>query len=221
MSMVAMSKPSGTAFAEEFAIVSTLLKEHAEFIYRTAYGVTGSHQDAEDVLQTIFLRLVRRELPPGLRKNPQACLYRAGVNLSLHTLGSRWRNIRIEGSQLIECSPPPGNSPDGSDDELHRQLYEAVAQWEPASAQILILRYVHNKRDGEIARMLGISRCTVTLSRLRSRLRLKKVLRAGFDRLLGRFGTPSPERTEVATCRVGERLRSRVDHVMRNLRRTR
>ncbi len=37
-----------------------LFHEHNALIFRTAYRVTGSAEDAEDVLQTVFLRLARR-----------------------------------------------------------------------------------------------------------------------------------------------------------------
>jgi DNA-directed RNA polymerase specialized sigma24 family protein len=40
-----------------------IFKDHARLVYRTAYGVTGGHEDAEDVLQTIFLGLIRRPVP--------------------------------------------------------------------------------------------------------------------------------------------------------------
>jgi RNA polymerase sigma-70 factor (ECF subfamily) len=50
---------------EEF---EQIFREHSLFVYRTAYAVTGNAEDAEDVLQTIFLRLVRRELPPNLKE---------------------------------------------------------------------------------------------------------------------------------------------------------
>src|SRR5262245_40536379 len=70
-----------------------LFREHSHFIYRTAYSVTGSSQDAEDVLQALFLGLLQRGLPPGLKENPKAYLYRAAVNLSLNTLRTRRRNV--------------------------------------------------------------------------------------------------------------------------------
>ena len=47
--------------------------------------------DADDILQTIFLRLLRRECPPDLGRNPKSYLYRAAVNLSLDTLKARRR----------------------------------------------------------------------------------------------------------------------------------
>ena len=74
MSIATATAPSGTAVTQEF---EDLFNEHAQLVYRTAYGVTGRHEDAEDVLQTIFLRLMRRDLPPDLVRNPKGYLYRA------------------------------------------------------------------------------------------------------------------------------------------------
>ena len=45
-----------------------LFRDHYQLVYRTAYSVTGTHQDAEDVLQTIFLRLLRRQTHPDLNE---------------------------------------------------------------------------------------------------------------------------------------------------------
>ena len=59
-----------------------------------------------------------------------------------------------------------------------RRLYEAIAELEPDAAELLLLRYMHNKSDAEIARMMGKSRGTVALKLFRSRARLRKLLRA-------------------------------------------
>src|SRR4030095_9595854 len=53
----------------------TIFKAHAQLMYRTAYGVLGTHHDAEDVVQTIFLKLLRQEIPPALERNPEGDLY--------------------------------------------------------------------------------------------------------------------------------------------------
>lgn len=171
MSIVATSQQNGTALTQDLA---DIFNEHAKLVYRTAYGVTGRHEDAEDVLQTIFLRLVRRQFLPDLTKNPKAYLYRAAVNLSLDTIQSRSRLVLVEDVnhfEIVSTEKP------GVDDELHRRLYEAIAQLKPESAHILILRYIHDFSDAEIARTLGVSRGTIALRLFRSRARLKKLLR--------------------------------------------
>jgi RNA polymerase sigma-70 factor (ECF subfamily) len=150
-----------------------LFQEHASFIYRTAYGVTGRHEDAEDVLQTLFLRLLRSDLSAAA-KNPKAYLYRAAVNLSLNVVRVRRRQVEVDVADLPDVAAPVSNSLD--DDEHHRYLYQAIAELKPEAAEILILRYVHDKSDAEIARMLGVSRGTIALRLFRSRARLKTLL---------------------------------------------
>jgi RNA polymerase sigma-70 factor (ECF subfamily) len=151
-----------------------LFNEHAQLVYRTAYGVTGSHEDAEDVLQTIFVRLMRREFSPDLVRNPRAYLYRAAVNLSLDTLKTRRRHVLVDAAELPEI-PVPAAEPVG--DDHHRRLYRAIAELKPEAAQILILRYVHGKSDAEIAALLGMSRGAIALRLFRSRARLRTLLR--------------------------------------------
>jgi RNA polymerase sigma-70 factor (ECF subfamily) len=153
----------------------TIFKEYARLIYRTAYGVTGNRQDAEDVLQTIFLKLVGREFPPDLRKNPEAYLYRAAVNASLNVIRSRRREVLVGGNEYFEWSI--SSDSDESEAKIQR-LYQAIAELDSASAEMLLLRYMHNKSDAEIARMLGKSRGTVALKLFRSRARLRKLLLA-------------------------------------------
>jgi hypothetical protein len=54
-------------FSQEF---EELFEEHYVLVYRTAYGVTGRVEDAEDVVQTVFLRLLQRDKPRDFLKNP-------------------------------------------------------------------------------------------------------------------------------------------------------
>ena len=150
----------------------TIFKAHAQLMYRTAYGVLGTHHDAEDVVQTIFLRLIRQQFPPDLERNPEAYLYRAAVNASLSTIRNRRHEVLVESWHELEQAGPT----DSDSDERHRLLYEAIAELKPEAAQIVILRYIHNKSDSEIARMLGVSRGAVALKLFRSRMKLRKLL---------------------------------------------
>ena len=165
MSTVVMSAP-----AQEF---ETVFKEHARLVYRTAYGVTGSHEDAEDVLQTVFLQLMRQEFPPDLSKHPQPYLYRAAVNVSLTIIRRRSREILVEGIEPLES--PAASDADKTEHEI-RRLYDAIAKLKPEAAEILLLRYMHNKTDVEIAGLLGRSRGAIALKLFRARARLKKLL---------------------------------------------
>src|SRR4051812_11809346 len=152
------------AVADEF---EELFREHYQLVYRAAYGVTGSRQDAEDVLQTIFLRLVQREVSPNLKANPRKYLCRAAINVALDTVRNRKR-------QRLTDTCEPGNFPAidaGSDtkERIQQRLLHAIAELSPQAAEILILRYQQGYSDAQIAAMLGKSRgvIAVTLYRIR------------------------------------------------------
>jgi RNA polymerase sigma-70 factor (ECF subfamily) len=167
-----ISSASGEGLAQEFEEV---FREHCQFIYRSAYSVTGNRQDAEDVLQNIFVKLIERELPSALMRNPKAYLYRAAVNLALNTIRTRQRQRLTDGVELLEA---PAREVAGEGDGIQRRLMEAIAQLKPNLVEILILRYEHNYSDAEIAQMLGTSRGTVAVTLNRTRARLKKLMDA-------------------------------------------
>ena len=152
-----------------------LFREHYQLVYRTAYGVTGRAEDAEDVLQTVFLKLLRRGHSPDLYKNTKGYLYRAAINLSLDILQSRQRHVSTQEDHIERSQGAAGFEPYGI---AHEELSRALAQLRPRVVEILILRYTHDYSDAEIAKMLGTSRGVVAVGLYRARARLKKLLRA-------------------------------------------
>jgi RNA polymerase sigma-70 factor (ECF subfamily) len=153
-----------------------LFDAHYVLVYRTAYGVTGRVEDAEDVVQTVFLRLLQRDRPGDFLKNPKGYLYRAAVNLALTIVQTRRRRALAEASEDLAVAIPARAS--SRAEELHRKLYEAIAELKPRAASILVLRYLHNYSDAEIAKLLGTSRGVIAVTLYRSRARLKKLLAA-------------------------------------------
>jgi len=159
-----------------------IFRDHYQLVYRTAYSVTGSAQDAEDVLQSLFLRLLGRGFPADLQKNPKGYLYRAAFNLSLNVVRSRKRQPAALDTERIEFPAPATDN--GIAEEIDKRLHQAIADLNPKAAEILILRYVHNCSDKEIAKLLGTSRGTIAVSLFRSRARLKKLIRRSLGEML-------------------------------------
>jgi RNA polymerase sigma-70 factor (ECF subfamily) len=150
-----------------------IFRQHGPMVYRTARAVTGRPEEAEDVLQTLFLRLIRGEHSASLWKNPKAYLHRAAVNLSLDLLKARRRQALADDLDALKLADPatadrarPG----------HQALDAALAQLEPDAVQLLTLRYVHGYTDAEIAGQLGTSRGAIALRLFRLRRRLKRFL---------------------------------------------
>ena len=151
----------------------SIFREHSPMVYRTARAVTGREEDAQDVVQTIFLRLIRGDYSAGLRANPKGYLYRAAVNLSLDVLRAR---RRFTGPQDLDRFEAPVFA-SGFEEARHQALDRALAQLPPEAVQILTLRYVHGYSDSDIAELLGTSRGAMALPLFRLRRRLKKLLR--------------------------------------------
>jgi RNA polymerase sigma-70 factor, ECF subfamily len=153
-----------------------IFREHSEFVYCTAYRITGSIEDAEDVLQTLFVHLLRREQPPAFQQNPKAYLYRAAVNTSLNVIRSRKGNV-VSGD-VERYEDPASWRQSSAEDRIREKLRAALAELNPKTAEIFILRHVHGYTDAEIAKLLGISRGTVAVTLFRARARLRKSTRA-------------------------------------------
>jgi RNA polymerase sigma-70 factor, ECF subfamily len=158
-----------------------IFRDNYGLIHATAYGVLGRREDAEDVVQTIFMRLLRRGMPPEFFRNSKAYLYRSAVNESLSIIRFRRRHPTTELNQ-VEISTDGTNTLDA--ELIHRRLYEAIGELKSKAAEILILRYVHEYSDREIARLLGTSRGTIAVSLYRTRAHLKKLLRVSLGEKL-------------------------------------
>ncbi len=158
------------------ADLERVFREHNRLVLRAAYRVTGSAQDAEDVLQTVFMRLVRREGGSGLSDSPSHYLHRAAVNAALDIVRSRQA---ARTSPLDDVAPVLAASSDESPErvqagsELRAQIRAALGRMNPRNAEIFALRYFEGYGNHEIAKMLGTSRSTINviLHRMRERLR--------------------------------------------------
>lgn len=155
--------------------IEEIFRDHHQLVYRTACVITGNPEDADDVLQTIFLRLLAQGAPPNL-KEPKAYFYRAAVKVSLNVLRARKRHVLIDDPDVFEAPPLPGNSE--IDDLLRSQLYRAIESLSPRTVEMLMLRYVEEMTEPQIAKMLGRSRGTVAVTLFRAIARLRKMLRA-------------------------------------------
>ena len=166
---------SGNADLEELGV---LFRDHNKGIFRVAYRITGSQSDAEDVLQTIFLRLTPGWALRDLSPNPRAFLYRAAINASLDIVRRRNR-VNSVSLDVIDFDQSPKLSvaspeDDLADMELRELVRQAVAKLEGRAATAFVLRYYEGYDNGRIAEILGTSHLVVAVTLHRARTRLRK-----------------------------------------------
>ena len=165
----------GEALPQE---LEDLFLEHCQMLHRTAYAITGHRQDAEDVLQSIFVNLLQRGLAPDVLQHPARYLHRAAVNLSLNVLRTRKRRRLVYEIETLEIAAPDQeheNRPEH--EERHERLTAALTRLKPRALEILLLHYKHEYSDAQIAALLGTSRGTVAVALFRIRARLRTLLR--------------------------------------------
>lgn len=162
--------------------LEALYREHCERVFAAAFRITGDPMDAEDVLQTVFLRLLRRPHEPDLSATAAGYLHRAAVNAALDTLRRRRRRgleVAWEaegGDETVADFSAPGPERERRARELGSALRVALARLSPAAAEVFALRYLEGWPNQEIARLLGMTQTAVAVSLHRTRRRLQREL---------------------------------------------
>jgi RNA polymerase sigma factor (sigma-70 family) len=143
-----------------------LYERHYYAVYRTALRVTGNPADAEDVLQTVFLRILNREDRPGPESMPEAYFRRAAANAAVDLLRRRISHAETELNEASHHLLTEDRS------LLKEQLRRAITSLEKDDAVLFLLRYVEGLSNGELASMLGQEKnnIAVRLHRIRQTL---------------------------------------------------
>ncbi len=139
-------------------------RQYGDDVFRLAYSYLGVRADAEDVCQSVFLRLAEdgTVLLPGREKS---WLLTCAANLCRSQLRSFWRrNV----GELDESLP----FPEGPD----REIWDAVMALPPKYRAVVHLYYWEGCDQGEIGEILHISRTAVQTRMARARAMLKKEL---------------------------------------------
>jgi RNA polymerase sigma-70 factor, ECF subfamily len=143
-----------------------LYERHYEAVFRAALRVTGRPADAEDVLQTVFLRVLARGGEVADVEQPAAYFRRAAVNAAVDVL--RRRELHAE-SAYDELAPHAGVQPAFL---LKERLRRAIAAVDSDDASLFLLRHVEGLSIEELAGLFHIEKnnVAVRLHRIRHRL---------------------------------------------------
>jgi len=143
-----------------------LYERHYEAVFRAALRVTGSRADAEDVLQTVFLRVLSRREDEEAANRPAAYFRRAAVNAAVDVL--RRRAAHAETAYDDRAPHAAVERPV----LLKEQLRRAVAILDTEDASLFLLRHAEGLSIEELAGMFQMEKnnVAVRLHRIRHRL---------------------------------------------------
>lgn len=151
--------------------VEELLKRYAAMVYRLAFARTKSRYDADDILQEVFLRYIRRKPNCQSEEHRKAWLIRATINCSKTLLTSAWfrKTTPLEDTLYSEL-------------EEHSEVYYAVLELPIKYRTVIHLFYYEDYAVAEIAALLCCKESTVKSQLHRARNQLREKLKGeSFD----------------------------------------
>lgn len=141
-----------------------LFRRYGDDVFRLAYSYLGSRADAEDICQTVFMKLAEGNvrLLPGKEKN---WLLTCAANASKNLRKSFWRrNVTGLEGELPFADP------------RNAEVHAAVMALPRPYRMVVHLYYFEGYDQGEIAQILHLSRTAVQTRMSRAREKLKKEL---------------------------------------------
>ena len=137
---------------------AVLYEHYATPLYRYIYFRVGRKEEAEDLLQTVFLKAYR-SLPKfrDLGKNPLTFFYTVARN-SIIDYQRKNKEIFLENfEELAQRLPDEG--PDTTDLIADRtdsaRIREAIQKISPDQRDVVILRFMNDLSTGEISQLIG------------------------------------------------------------------
>ena len=172
-----VSRQPGLSLEEMFEQFSSL-------VFRAAYRVTGNADDAEDVMQTVFMRLSRRKQDAEPFGTVEGYLRRAAVNTALDLVRNRYNLSGVpldDMAPMLEESSTPAADRQFYAGELKQWLRQTVARLSPRNGEMFAMKYFEEIDNEEIAARLGTTAATVavTLHRIRERIQKEYLAFAG------------------------------------------
>lgn len=164
ISIAAAAAHQGTSVTDDFHEFYQL---YSEPVYRTALRVTGNQVDAEDVLQNVFLRFLKRRVTLDPNRSPKAYMRRVATNASIDLLRRKAAKPETELEEGRDRNTPRGSP------FLKEMLRSALAKLPPQDAELFVLCYLEGYSYEELAGQFEIERGTIA-SRLH---RIKAVLK--------------------------------------------
>src|SRR5713226_4256757 len=112
------------------AQLEEVFREHQSCVLKAAYRITGSMADAEDVSQSVFLRLARGVVDTGRISNLQSYLHRSAVNAALDLIRARGHREVVPVEAAAELQSNSSLSPERvhSSIEIKNWLREELAK---------------------------------------------------------------------------------------------
>lgn len=142
-----------------------VIKTYSDMVYRLAFARTGTKEDADEVYQEVFLRLLKKRPVFENEEHCKAWLLRVTVNCSNTLLTSLWKKRTVELEEDLPFQEKESL-------ELYRELSELPQKYR----DVIHLFYYEELSVAEIANILHRKESTVRTQLTRARAMLREIL---------------------------------------------
>jgi RNA polymerase sigma-70 factor (ECF subfamily) len=140
------------------AAVELIWDRYASDLFAYLLVVLCSRHDAEDVLQTVFVRIVQKRHRLAKARRLDAYVYRIARNEAFSFIGRRKRNRTIDAVNESWLTVPEGHQ---ELNDLAEELQAAIVRLPQQQREVIVMKIYRQKTFLEISRLLGLSQNTV------------------------------------------------------------
>ena len=163
---------SGVSSMDE-AQFEELYRLYANDVLRVSYFYLGDRQQAEDVTQDVFVRLLTNA-PNLTQGREKAWLLKVALNRCRDLWRAAWVKRVVLGSPAMELTPAPG----AIDDELEKsELMHSIGRLPAPFREVILLHYDQGYGIAEISQMLSLPEGTISSRLSRGRKKLEEIMK--------------------------------------------
>lgn len=148
---------------------AALVRAYQKMIFSLCYRMTGSLDEAEDLVQDTFIQAYQRLDTFRAEARFSSWLYRIATNLCLN-----WRSRRARRDRVYEQWEPP--APAAVDPDLAQHVQAALLKLPAKQRAAVVLTVYEGLSHAEAARALRCTEATISWRIFAARRRLKKWL---------------------------------------------
>ena len=142
-----------------------IINMYSDMVYRLAFARTGTKEDADEVYQEVFLRLLKKRQVFESQEHCKAWLLRVTINCSNTLISSLWKKRTVA---LEEDLP--------FREKESLELYEELSRLPQKYRDVIHLFYYEELPVADIAKILHRKESTVRTQLTRARTMLKEIL---------------------------------------------
>lgn len=152
--------------ADDF--ITKAVNEYSDTVYRIALNITKNKDDAFDVCQDVFVRLMKNKQKIKNSEHLKAWLLRAAVNCSKSFKTSAYVRYCVPLDDAMEQRI--------TDKTSDTTLFYSVMSLPPKYSTVIYLFYYEDMKISEIAKILEITQSAVKSRLVRARKMLKEII---------------------------------------------